>query len=64
MQPGIMTNLISFMYTDIDVSTSIGNLDETFVLFDLKSRKVFAEHNANGNWRAARAYHDSFFCQF
>ena len=30
----------------IDVSTSIGNLDETFVRFDLKSRKVIAERNA------------------
>ena len=30
----------------IDVSTSIGNLDESFVRFDLKSRKVIAERNA------------------
>ena len=30
----------------IDVSTSIGNLDESFVHFDLKSRKVIAERNA------------------
>lgn len=30
----------------IDVSTSIGNLDKTFVRFDLKSRKVIAECNA------------------
>ena len=51
----------------IDVSTSIGNLDETFVRFDLKSSKVIAEHNTKSimvNWRAARACHNSFFCQF
>ena len=28
------------------MSTSIGNFDETFVHFDLKSRKVIAERNA------------------
>ena len=30
----------------IDVCSNIGNLDETFIRFDLKSRKVIAERNA------------------
>ena len=30
----------------INVSSNIGNLDETFIHFDLKSRKVIAERNA------------------
>ena len=30
----------------INVSSNIGNLDETFIHYDLKSRKVIAERNA------------------
>lgn len=30
----------------IDVSSNIGNLDETFIRFDVSSRKVIAERNA------------------
>ena len=31
---------------NIDVSTNVGNLDETFVCFDMKNRRVITERNA------------------
>ena len=31
---------------NIDVSTNVGNLDETFVRFDMKNRRVITERNA------------------